>query len=146
MEKKRGSDKDINSLSINGREINRDSDILCECKKYYEQLYQEDNISDVAMDQYLESVQLENILSQTDREFLDKPITKDECKDALFSMKENKSPGLNGIPSEFFKTFWPYIGDLVYNSIQETLIEGKMSVLQRRAMLRLIHKKMNATT
>ena len=29
-----------------------------------------------------------------------------ECRGAVFDMKQSKSPGLDGIPNEFYQTFW----------------------------------------
>ena len=35
-----------------------------------------------------------------------------ECEKALKIMGNDKSPGLDGIPTEFYKTFWPNIGQI----------------------------------
>ena len=37
-------------------------------------------------------------------------LTNEECKAALDQMPTGKSPGLDGLPAEFFKTFWPLMG------------------------------------
>ena len=36
-------------------------------------------------------------------------ITLDELQKALKTSTNNKSPGIDGIPYEFYKMFWPYI-------------------------------------
>lgn len=48
---------------------------------------------------------------------LNAPITLSECHKALESMNKNKSPGLDGIPPEFYLTFWPQIGPLLLDII-----------------------------
>ena len=37
-------------------------------------------------------------------------ITLNELKNAIFSMKKGKSPEWDGIPPEFYATFWEELG------------------------------------
>ena len=39
-------------------------------------------------------------------EYLTKQINKNELKQAIFQMQNEKSPGIDGIPVEFYKTFY----------------------------------------
>ena len=39
-------------------------------------------------------------------EYLTKQINKNELKQAMFQMQNEKSPGIDGIPVEFYKTFY----------------------------------------
>ena len=41
-----------------------------------------------------------------DRDNLEKPITQEEIIQALRGMQNDKSPGLDGFPAEFYKFFW----------------------------------------
>ena len=38
-------------------------------------------------------------------------VTKEECINSLNEMKNDKSPGSDGLTSEFYKRFWEEIGD-----------------------------------
>jgi hypothetical protein len=38
------------------------------------------------------------------------PVTQKELSEALMAMAGNKSPGPDGVVTEFFKTMWPVIG------------------------------------
>ena len=51
--------------------------------------------------------------------------------EALKTMENNKSPGNDGIPEEFYKILW--------NDISHRL--GKLPMSQRRGIINLIHKK-----
>ena len=42
-----------------------------------------------------------------------------ECKDAVYDMKHNKSPGLDGIPNEFYQTFWNDLDDMFYGVLKK---------------------------
>ena len=46
-------------------------------------------------------------------------------------LKDNKSPGIDGIPNEFYKTFWNEIKNILYSCLLYTFETGKMSLTQR---------------
>lgn len=52
---------------------------------------------------YLRDIEMQTKL--TDDDFFDKFPTLKECSEAVFEMKNNKSPGLDGLPVEFYKMF-----------------------------------------
>ena len=81
-------------------------------------------------------------LTENQRKEIDKPITKAEIDIVVRKhLKTGKSPGSNGFTAEFFKTFWEYIGDLVFDSLKEGLEKKKLSESQRRGVIQLIEKK-----
>lgn len=49
-------------------------------------------------------------LTQEETTKVEAPITLNELKNAIFSMKKGKSPGWDGIPPEFYATFWEELG------------------------------------
>lgn len=67
--------------------------------------------------------------------------TIDECAEAVYNMKLNKSPGLDGIPIEFYKMFWKRIKLYIYESLVRSFEVGELSSSQRASVLSLIHKK-----
>ena len=64
-----------------------------------------------------------------------------ECKEAVFDMKANKSPGIDGLTGEFYKHFWNSISTLFYDALGEIFQSGELSFSQRLSVLTLIHKK-----
>ena len=56
-------------------------------------------------------------------------------------MPNNKSPGLDGIPIEFYKQYWELIGDEVHKIISEALDGGELTTSQRRTAVILLYKK-----
>ena len=50
-------------------------------------------------------------LSELQKQNLDAPITADELEIAVRHMNKEKSPGINGLPAEFYQRFWPLIKD-----------------------------------
>lgn len=77
-------------------------------------------------------------LSGDYRQFDEGVITLDKCSKVLNSFALNKTPGNDGLPIEFYRTFWNLVGELFvesFNSMKE------MSSSQRQAVITLIEKK-----
>ena len=56
-------------------------------------------------------------------------------------MKNDKSPGSDGLTSEFYKRFWEEIGDDVVQSINSAFDKGELSICQKRGIITLLPKK-----
>ena len=67
-------------------------------------------------------------------------FTYTEYYNALDQLKNGKSPG-NSLTAEFYKQFWPILGNLLVDSLNAAQINGKISNSQRQAIIRLIEKK-----
>lgn len=67
-------------------------------------------------------------------------LTLDELSRSLLAMSDNKSPGSDGLPCEFYKKFWNEIGILVLNSFNKAIQNGHISDEQGRACITLIPK------
>ena len=76
-----------------------------------------------------------------DRDNLEKPITQEEMLQALKGMQNDKSPGLDGFPAEFYKFFWQDIKNYLFNSYMTSLDKGILSISQCREVITLIPKK-----
>jgi hypothetical protein len=80
-------------------------------------------------------------VSDEDKEHCDRTPTTDELAEAVYSMKLNKSPGLDGIPVEFYKMFWRHIKFYLLESLLKSFEIGELSSSQRASVLSLINKK-----
>ena len=56
--------------------------------------------------------------------------------------KNNKSPGLDGLPGEFYKCFWSDISALFYEVLICVFNRKEMSFSQRMAAISVIYKRM----
>ena len=59
---------------------------------------------------------------------------------ALQTMKNGSAPDPDGIPVEFFKTFWPDVKCLFMNSLHYSHTIGILSPTRRQCTISLIHK------
>ena len=143
LEKRMGEKKSIFKLKDDKNAfILKLEKIMEEIYSFYKALYAKEN--DVGlhsvMDKFLDGIEIPQ-LSDIDKLFLETPISKQELYDTLISMKHNKSPGLDGLPVEFYIVFWKDLCDMLLNSYNFSLQNGFMSLSQRNGVITLIPKK-----
>ena len=56
-------------------------------------------------------------------------------------MASEKSPGTDGLPSEFYKVFWKEIGESLTSALNFSFEIGQLPISQRRGIIKLIPKK-----
>lgn len=109
-------------------------------QSFYTQLYTSENPSDIDINSFLENMPLP-LLSEEDREQLNSSFTSEEVFQAIQSLSSGKSPGLDGYPVEFCKTFWPQIEPLFMPMIADFVQNGTLPESMKTAVISLIHKK-----
>ena len=143
LEKRNHVKKHIRKLDINGVLTTDYLKILNEQKRFYQELYQSTN----GMSNNTETITLflDNLnipkLSDTEKNSCEGKISVSQCHKLLDSFQNNKTPGNDGIPIEFYKKFWSLISDPLINSINECFEKGEMPVSQKQAIITLIEKK-----
>lgn len=63
-------------------------------------------------------------LSDSERDNLNLPVSEEEIKAALWSMKAYKALGPDGLHAGFFQRFWLVVGKFIINEIKESLPKG----------------------
>ena len=71
---------------------------------------------------------------------LEGPVTLTELGNALKSMKNNKTPGIDGFPSEFFKVFWCKLKSLILKAFNVSYQKKTLSVTLRQTVINCIPK------
>ena len=80
--------------------------------------------------------------SSDQRACLDAPLTATELKSNLDAMCPNKSPGVDGIPVEFYSAFWPLlVAD--FTALAAKLLEGQAPLPYQHCigLLTLTHRR-----
>ena len=110
---------------------------------YYQQLYSSKNVPTVEINSYFESLDSVNIrkLKNFESNSCEGGITANECDRVLSKFKENKSPGSDGLPIEFYKQFWHLLKDHMISIFNEAFDNEKLSDSQNQGILTLLHKK-----
>ena len=68
-------------------------------------------------------------------------ISVNECVEVLKSFPNGKSPGNDGIPTEFYKCFWPQLSPLLVEVYNESFQAKKLPLSQTQAVISLLEKK-----
>lgn len=71
---------------------------------------------------------------------LQKPITHEEVKKAVFAMYLDKSPGPDGLNPGFFQAHWKIVGDDVVEFCQTYFNTGELPAEVNRTLVCLIRK------
>ena len=105
---------------------------------FYEKLYTPNTVNTTTQDKLLKNINKKITLEA--KRNLDSPLTVEELKNAVFQMTKGKSPGLDGIPVEFYQEYWEIIKDLYFDfilSIKRNGIPGGKNM----NILKLIYKQ-----
>lgn len=112
-------------------------DVAKSFAKYYQELYKGENDPNKAekIKQFLNSIDL-NKLNGEEADLITRPITGEQIKDCILRLKNNKSPGVDGLPGEYYKT---YVYELteVYNY---ALTDGDPPASWSEAIISVIHR------
>lgn len=109
-----------------GTVSNSPSDIVGVFSNYFADLFSSNDHRDNASYEQL----LSNFLSGLPQvpndmcEVLSRHATLQEVHDVVFKMKASTSPGPDGLPVEYYKTFWPQLGPLLTQVINFVLDGG----------------------
>ena len=83
---------------------------------------------------------IDQVINDRDNLNLTEDLTIDELHTIIKSMEPNKSPGIDGIPVEFYQIFWDIIKLELFELIQYLLSANTLSETQRKAIIVLIEK------
>ena len=118
--------------------------IQTKLKQFYKDLYAKPSLCEETQTKLLSN--LSKTIPDTNKNDLDKPIASDELIHAIRLMAENKSPGIDGLPKEFYETFWETIKDDITKLFNYILFNKKqLSTTQQIAIISLIPKKDDLT-
>lgn len=125
----------------NGKTVAGTANIQEVQTEFYKNLYTTQNIEENcnATSEFLRA--LDARISDEDKVELEKDIEYDEMENVVKKMPNNKSPGLDGLPAEFYKKYWHIIGKDIHAVITYSLDHGEMTTSQKRTGITLLYKK-----
>ena len=71
----------------------------------------------------------------------DAPITLSELSDAIQGLANGKTPGPDGLPNEFYKSFSELLCPFLLRIWQETMFHGSLPASVNSGVIKLIHKR-----
>ena len=113
--------------------------ILNEQKQFYKNLFTSEGSDQQESNTLLENV--DQVLSNDQKEICDADISEEKIKNAIKILKKNKSPGDDGIVSEFYIDYWYLIRKEFTQVIKHSFNINTLSPSQYNAILTLLYKK-----
>ena len=142
LEKRNAKDKAWEEIKDeNGQTRRGITDILETQVKFYSNLYTSEETNKQYKERFLKSMDAK--LDRDDRVMLDEAITFTELSNALKKMKNNKSPGPDGIITEFYKMYWREIGKDLHDIVVHSFRIKELPKTQYLALIKLLFKKGN---
>ena len=143
LEKSRQTKKTIFKLkNDNGSIITNQTEILNMEKHFYENLYSENNEKNYDDTfEYINKTELQRKLTRKESSVCDGYVTLDELTNAVNNLKLNKSPGIDGLSTNFYRHFWKYLGPVLVKVLNSSYDKQKLPFSQRQSILNLIYKK-----
>lgn len=109
-------------------------------QQYYSDLYSSNCTPSIpAIENFLSKLNLPTLPSDK-AQMLEAPLTINEIYKSLIKMPNNKSPGPDGLPAEFYKTFWDILSPLLLRVITEIKTTSKIPPHMNTANITLIPK------
>ena len=107
-------------------------------RRYYQLLYKKEPFEIKEQEFFLNFIQ--NVLTDDDIIELNKDVTESEIYNAIKNMNSNKSPGIDGLPTEFYLCYWNLIKVEVCQIIKKNINGLLLGDNQRKAVITLIPK------
>ena len=94
-------------INEQGETFQENSEILKECKNYFQKIYKKQETCEKTQDKLLQNIR-KNITENQNTNLSGK-IQIPEIKEAILNMENGKSPGIDGLPIDFYKHFFEII-------------------------------------
>ena len=131
------TEQHINSFAPNIM-LDNQLDISNYITKYYENIYSKKDTDKEKQEWFLSFVN--KSITESDNENLLQEITEREIFNTMESFKLNKSPGLDGLPIEFYLKFFNIIKNEFCHIIKKYFLGHGLNESQRKALIVLIFK------
>ena len=144
LEQKNGQRRLIHALrSESGFLLTKTSDIRKRATEFYSKLFRKEyHEKQVLSDVFLKDLPK---LSEDSAERLDRALTLEELHAAVMGIENGRSAGIDGLPAEFYKSFWSVIGQDLLDMLNASVAGDKLPLSCRRAVLTLVPKKGDLT-
>lgn len=100
-------------------------DITKAFASYYQELYREEDCPNKMekTEDLLKSINLSK-LTEEEADQITSPITREEIKKSIMKLKNNKSPGVDGLPGEYYRVFEKELTPILHKVYNYALSEG----------------------
>ena len=112
-------------------------DLIDITTRFYKNLYTPSKVCTSKQERLLKLIK--NKISKEQRDTLDAQLKDEEIEKAVFQLQKNKSPGLDGLPAEFYQEYWSLIKDL-YIAFIRAIRTRLIPKTKNTSVIKLIYK------
>ena len=102
-----------------GTKLNDKDSVEWYIRNYYMKLYKKEKVEEGLQKWFLQFID-KKVTDEMGVE-LNKEINNNEIYEAVKSLNQNKSPGIDGIPSDFYLKYWDIVGEEVSQIVKMCL-------------------------
>ncbi len=139
LEREQAKNSQIKKLMVDGNITDDPRNIAKFCAKFYSNLYTS-KLSPKHMNDFFQPLSNIKQLSISDQHFCDASITLKEIEEAIISLKANKSPGTDGLSSEFYKLFSHVIAPFLFKVYEESIEKTVLPATLCQGLITIIPK------
>ena len=142
LEHKNYTDKTIKCLKTKNHTVIRNQEeILHEVKNFYSHLFKsrDDTLDNLSLTKLFKGQKITR-LTEKETKDIEGHLTVEELTVVLKNAKNNKTPGLDGFPAEFFKVFWNSLKYCVTRAINASFDKGSMTISLRQCIITCLPK------
>ena len=132
-------------INEQGETLQENLEILKECKNYFQKIYKKQETCEKTQDELLQNIT--KTITENQNTNLSREIQISEIKEAIFKMENGKSPGIDGLPIEFYKHFFETIKYDLQTTYNKSLFEHySKPETWNQAIIALIPKNVTQNT
>ena len=141
LEKRNYTSKVINRVETEDKVVTEPKEILIEQANYYKKLYsstkpppESDELKYFLQDKHINKMDEDQKLSCEGK------ITELEAQAVIKTMANNKTPGSDGFPVDFYKVFWKDLGHFLLRSLNHAYESNSLSITQKQGVITCLPK------
>ena len=108
------------------------------CESFYQNLCSSKGNGKENRDDFFPAQQNQKSLNNDEQLLCQGLSSRKECLEALKKMAPEKTPGMDGLPCEFYRIFWNDVAEILTNPLNYSYEKGKLSISQRHSIVKLI--------
>ena len=145
LEKRKGEENTIFSIYDEETKnlVNDNPSIIAAFENYFKKLYTREEEDQFFQGKLLSKVDVK--IDEDKKIELDKKLDEKELFEALKQLKDNKSPGPDGLTKEFYVEFWDDLKILYMKCIDDISQKGELTEMQKRGAIKTNFKKGDRT-
>ena len=110
-------------------------------KSYYENLYKSTHPNIEEAKTYIDNTKINKKFRMEESLICEGKLNIEECTNAIFKIRLNRSPGYDGTRVEFYRQFWESLKDFIVPVFNYNYDRKELTQSQKLGMLTLIYNK-----